>query len=159
VLNSLTLDRGAAATALYVSLILAFALPGCSPAARQATAGAIAGAAAGAAQTTQPMLLLFGGEDHKTYLGCLNCSEYASDSVLNKYGEHGSPYSSESIFNKYGEFGSLYSSYGACNPYATDPPVIVDHDGRYYGRLTLNRYHSEIGIGRNYLAWLAAVCT
>jgi hypothetical protein len=47
---------------------------------------------------------------------------------------------------------------GGLHPYATDPPVIVDSNGRYYGRLTLNRYHSEIGIGRQYMGWLAAVC-
>ena len=42
----------------------------------------------------------------------------------------------------------------ACNPYATDPPVIVDSAGHYYGRLTLNQYHGEIGAGRNYVEWL-----
>jgi hypothetical protein len=103
-------------------------------------------------------LMIFGGDGHKTYLGCLNCSEYATDSVFNQYGQHGSRYSSESVFNPYSDFGSAYSSYGACNPYATDPPVIVDSSGNYYGRLTLNRYHTEIGIGQQYMGWLAAVC-
>src|ERR1700751_63241 len=80
-----------------------------------------------------PKLMLFGGDGHKIYLGCLNCSEYATDSVFNEYGQSGSRYSSESIWNKYGDFGSAYSSFGVCNPYATDPPVIVDHEGNYYG--------------------------
>ena len=59
---------------------------------------------------------LFGGQDHKTYLGCLNCGQYASASVSNSYGDFGNAYSSSSIFNSYGEFGSAYSMYSACNP-------------------------------------------
>ena len=103
--------------------------------------------------------MIFGGEGHKTYLGCLNCAQYATDSVFNEYGQHGSRYSSESIWNHYDEYGSAYSSYGACNPYATDPPVIVDSAGRYYGRLTLNTYHAEFGAGANYYNWLKqSVC-
>ena len=57
-------------------------------------------------------------------------------------------------WNKYSDFGSLYSTYSVCNAYATDPPVIVDHEGNYYGRLTLNQYHAEIASGRQYIAWL-----
>lgn len=100
---------------------------GCSPAARSRIGAAAAGAANGASGATySSKLMLFGGEGHHTYLGCLNCSEYASDSVFNKFGDHGSAYSSASILNHYGDFGSKYSNYGACNPYANDPPVIVD---------------------------------
>jgi hypothetical protein len=121
------------------------------------------GDAAAANSTAPPInsnskLMIFGGTNHGTYLGCLNCSEYATDSVLNKYGSSGSPYSAESIFNHYGQFGSRYSTESACNQYATDPPVIVDGDGKYYGRLTLNRYATGIGIGTEYMGWLAAVC-
>ena len=103
-------------------------------------------------------LMIFGGANHGTYLGCLNCSEYAADSVWNKYGSSGSPYSAESIFNHYGQFGSKYSTESACNPYATNPPVIVDGDGKCYGRLTLNRYATGIGIGTEDMGWLAAAC-
>ena len=99
-------------------------------------------------------LMIFGGSDHKTYLGCLTCSEYDADSVYNEYGTHGSAYSNESIWNQYGDYGSKYSSEGACNPYADDPPVIVDQNGKYYGRLSLNTYHSESGIGTKFYDWL-----
>jgi hypothetical protein len=102
--------------------------------------------------------MLFGGVNHQTYLGCLNCSEYANDSVLNRYGPHGSRYAQESIVNPYSEFGSPYSNHSACNQYASEPPVIVDSDGNFYGRLTLNRYNTEIGIGREYMPWLAGLC-
>ena len=103
-------------------------------------------------------LMLFGGAGHKTYLGCVNCSEYASDSVFNEYGVHGSKYPVDSVLNPYGQFGSQYSSYGACSPYATDPPVIVDGSGQFYGRLTMNVYHAQRTRDSRLLAWLAAVC-
>lgn len=88
-------------------------------------------------------IMLFGGYNHATYLGCLNCSAYGADSVFNPYSQFGNQYNFNSIFNSYSQFGSPYSMYSACNPYATDPPVIVDDAGNFYGRLTINRYNSE----------------
>lgn len=142
---------------LAVSMLLT--LLGCSPAARKNVATVAASAAqgvAGASASEAPTgkLMLFGGINHKVYLGCLNCSQYAADSVFNEYGQHGSRYSSESIWNHYSEYGSAYSTYGSCNAYATDPPVIVDASGKYYGRLSLNRYHAELGVGARYYNWL-----
>jgi hypothetical protein len=143
-----------------VGMILS-AMTACSPAARQGL-GNVSSAAAietAAAQSRQQKMMLFGGEDHKVYLGCLSCSEYDTDSVFNQYGTFGSRYSSTSIWNHYSEYGSAYSSWGACNAYATDPPVIVDLDGKFYGRLTLNEYHAQIGIGGKFHDWLyGAVC-
>jgi hypothetical protein len=139
-------------------------LLGCSLAARTSVApipvdAAQDAASAPATQTGTVKLMIFGGMDHRIYLGCLNCSQYAADSVFNEFGQAGSRYSSESIWNPYGDYGSAYSSYGVCNAYATDPPVIVDGGGKYYGRLTLNRYHAELGIGASYYAWLKeSVC-
>ena len=103
-------------------------------------------------------LMIFGGSDHKTYLGCLNCNKYAIDSILNTFGEYGSQYSSSSIFNRFGDFGSPYSTYSACNSYATDPPVIVDSEGKFYGRLTVNQYNSELGVGNQYQQFLQGLC-
>lgn len=102
--------------------------------------------------------MLFGGPGHDTYLGCINCNEYSTDSVFNEYGPHGSRYSANSILNPYSQFGSRYSTFGACNTYASDPPVIVDRDGRFYGRLTLNQYHRQATRDGRLLAWLAGVC-
>jgi hypothetical protein len=139
-------------TSIFSLALLCAMVCGCSRAAWQAAAqGAASGvASAGAPQT--PALLLYGGSGHKTFLGCLNCSEMSQSSVFNSY-SFGSAYG-QTIFNRYSDFGSEYSIWGACNAYATDPPVIVDASGRFYGRLTLNEYHSEIGIGRNYFGWL-----
>jgi hypothetical protein len=117
-----------------VVLFFAIVGSGCSPATRQGVANAVNAAAIGAAQGSAPnsqKLMIFGGESHHTYLGCLNCSEYATDSVLNEFGEHGSQYSSSSVWNHFNEFGSPYSNFGACNAYATDPPVIVDSEGNF----------------------------
>jgi hypothetical protein len=130
--------------------------------------GAIAGiavaAAAGggsgyaAAPATSPELLVFGGRNHDVFLGCLTCSEYDSKSLRNTYGNFGSRYSSTSIANSYGAYGSKYSSEGACNPYGSNPPVIVDGAGNYYGELTMNRYSAKRTNMTSALQWLAATC-
>ena len=146
---------------LAICLLLGIFLLGCSPAARRNVAAVAAGAAQGAAGGTSETakLMIFGGDDHKVYLGCLNCSQYVTDSIFNQFGTSGSPYSSESIWNHFSQYGSAYSSYGACNPYASDPPVIVDSGGRFYGRLTLNEYSKELGIGAKFYPWLkGTVC-
>lgn len=103
-------------------------------------------------------IMLFGGPGHETFLGCYSCSSYESDSVFNSYGSHGSPYATNSILNPYGRFGSPYSQYSACNPYASDPPVFVDENGSFYGRLTLNLYHSQAATEQAVLKWLRSVC-
>ena len=90
-----------------------------------------------------PALLLFGDSDHKTFLGCLNCSKYDSGSVCNKYGDQGSKYNSDSIWNRYGDFGSTYSSDSPWNQYSSSGPVIVDNSGQFYGRFTANKYVSD----------------
>lgn len=152
------ISRASSRNILFALICFSLATTGCSPGARQAVARSVAAGAAGASAggntySTQK-LMVFGGQDHRTYLGCLNCSEYATDSVFNRYGTYGSSYSASSIWNHYNEFGSAYSSFGACNKYASDPPVIVDSSGNYYGRLTLNQYHAQIGAGRSYYDWL-----
>lgn len=140
---------------------------GCSAAVWQAVAegleaaGGTGGSRASASTSFAPgsaELLLFGGEGHKTFLGCLNCSKYDASSVLNAYGDYGSKYNDKSIFNPYGDFGSKYSDRSACNPYASDPPVIVDRNGKFFGRLTVNRYHREAVSASDLKAWIAAVC-
>ena len=96
----------------------------------------------GTALAQTPALLLFGESDHKTFLGCLNCSKYDNGSVCNEYGQNGSKYNSESIWNPYGNFGSKYSSNSPWNQYGSSGPVIVDNSGRFYGRFTANKYAS-----------------
>lgn len=86
-------------------------------------------------------LLLYGGKNHKEFLGCYNCSSYASDSICNSYGTYGSAYSSY-IFNAYSTWGSEYSSKSPWNAYSSDEevPILVDRSGNYYGFFTINVY-------------------
>src|ERR1039457_5629615 len=91
-------------------------------------------------QTAVTPLLLFGGANHKTFLGCLTCSRTNADSIANKFGTYGSKFSAESIFNRFSDYGSKFSDYGICNKFANDPPVIVDQEGNYYDRLTMNKF-------------------
>ena len=117
-----------------------------------------AGANAAAQSSGTAKLMVFGGHGHKTYLGCLNCPEYASDSLFNKFGTHGNKFATDSLFNSFGEFGSRFSSYSPCNPYASDPPVVVDQEGNFYGRLTVNEYHPQRTSSQSLQAFVAGIC-
>ncbi|WP_175732601.1 hypothetical protein [Burkholderia ambifaria] len=103
---------------------------------------------------SQVKLMLFGGKSHNVYLGCLNCSDTALDSIHNDIGRYGSDISPLSIFDDIGPYGSTISSESACNDIASDPPVIVDQNGGFYGYLTLNDMHSKAVTDPSILAWL-----
>ena len=72
-------------------------------------------------------LLIYGGSNHDVYLGKLNASRYDSESIWNEYGRYGSKYNSNSIWNEYG----------------SNPPVLVDSQGNFYGYFTANRYRPK----------------
>ena len=88
--------------------------------------------------------------DDNDYLGCLNCSKYNSQSICNKYGTYGNKYNSDSIWNKYGTYGSKYNSDSPWNKYSSNGPKIVDRDGDYYGRFSIN-IHSGYKYSRDLL--------
>ena len=92
---------------------------------------------------SQKALNIFGGKDRDVYLGCLNCDSHNSNSIWNQYGTFGSKYNAKSIWNNYGNYGSGYSNISPFNSYASDPPVIVDDNGAFYGYFTLNKYHNN----------------
>lgn len=131
---------------------------GCAAALTTLTAAAAASAEGAARTAPAREMLLFGGDGHKTFLGCLSCNQYASGSVHNRYSDFGSRYSQTSIFNRYADFGSRYSQFSACNPNAADPPVIVGRDGAFFGKLTLNKYAPGAIKGASLVAWLVGVC-
>ena len=87
----------------------------------------------------QQRLLIYGGDEHKPYLGCLNASPGDSESIWNPSGEYGSFYRDNSIWNSYGDFGSPYSSYSPWSEVSTTPPGVYDSQGRFYGHLTRNK--------------------
>lgn len=88
-------------------------------------------------------LHLYGGKNHDVYLGCLNCSSYDSSSIWNSYGTYGSKYNSNSIWNQYGMYGNSYNSDSPWNNYGSNPPVVVDKDGGFYGYFTVDKYKSK----------------
>ena len=88
-------------------------------------------------------LHLYGGDNDDVYLGCLNCDSYNSNSIWNEYGTYGSSYNSKSIWNEYGTYGSEYNSNCPWNEYGTNPPVVVDKQGNFYGYFTVNEYNSK----------------
>ena len=98
-------------------------------------------------------IMLFGDQNHKKYLGCLNCSEFSPESIHNEFGNYGSEFSVTSINNVFGQYGSEFSPLSACNEFATYPPVVVDDSGNYYGYLTLNDSLSRIE-SSDMLSWL-----
>ena len=49
----------------------------------------------------------------------------------------------ENIWNEYGKYGSEHSNYSPFNEYASNPPVIVDKQGNFYGYFTVNKFKSK----------------
>lgn len=91
----------------------------------------------------QVALHIYGGDGHKVYLGCINCNEYSQNSVWNEYGTYGNNYNVMSIWNNYGTYGNDFSIYSPWNKYGTNPPVIVDKEGNFYGYFTVNENHGK----------------
>src|SRR5258705_6634816 len=88
-------------------------------------------------------LLLFGGEDHKDFLGCLNCVNTSQSSVCNELGKYGSAFNSDSIWNSFGKYGSSFSEYSPWNSFTDKAPIIVDRDGKSYGYFSVNTFHHD----------------
>jgi len=104
--------------------------------------------------SAQAELLLFGGPNNDVFLGCLTCSEFDRSSVHNEFGDFGSRFSRVSIWNSFGDYGGSFSRYSPCNRFASNPPVVVDRDGGFYGYLTLNSTKAGRITDRAVLDWL-----
>lgn len=102
-------------------------------------------------------VMVFSG-DNNTYLGCLSCDQFATDSLFNELGGFGSPFQANSILNDFGKYGSSYSNTSPCNAFATQPPKVVDGLGNFYGYLTMNKLKPQRVAHQGILAWLGAVC-
>ncbi len=115
-------------------------------------------AAAGQNLPAPSRVLLFGGQQHGTYLGCVSCASTDPESVFNPVGIYGSTVSPTSIFNKVGQYGSPVSPYSVCNPVASEPPVLVNEEGTVLGRLTLNSVLPGATTDQRVMEWLAGMC-
>jgi hypothetical protein len=75
------------------------------------------------------------------YLGELSCNTFASDSILNEFGDYGSPFSSTSIWNEFGQYGSEFSLKSAFSELTGTPPAIYVDDS-FAAYLTINPANS-----------------
>ena len=89
------------------------------------------------------ILYIYGGINEKDYLGKLNASRYDSESIWNPYGTYGNKYNSKSIWNAYGTYGNEYNSNCPFNEYGSNPPVLRDKNGKFYGYFTANKYKAN----------------
>ena len=85
-------------------------------------------------------LYLYADDGTGKFLGEISSNKYDTDSIANEYGDYGNKYNPESIFNQYGNYGNKYSQYSVFNEYATNPPKILDKNGKVVGYLTANKY-------------------
>ena len=88
-------------------------------------------------------LMLFGGENHDVYLGCLTCTQYHSESVWNESGIYGTKLNNLSIWSEFSDFGNEFSNLSPWNEYGTAPPKIIDENGGFYGYFTRNPYFNQ----------------
>jgi hypothetical protein len=88
-------------------------------------------------------ILIFGGDDHKVFLGCLNCDKFSSNSIWNTYGNFGSKFNNTCIWNKFGDYGGKYGDQSPFNKYASHPPVLVDNDGNFFGYFTADKFKDK----------------
>jgi hypothetical protein len=86
-------------------------------------------------------ILIFGGDNNKDFLGCLSCNEMAGNSVWNEMSQYGWN-NGFGKWNSFGPYKNPFSSYSACNEFTSNGPVLVDRNGKFYGRLTMNEFTS-----------------
>ena len=93
------------------------------------------------AMAQQPEVLIMGGRNQDEFIGCLTCGDFDSDSVWNKFSRHGWG-NKFGTWNQFGEHKGQFGSNSACNEFASNPPVLVDRRGNYFGELTVNQYRN-----------------
>ncbi len=96
------------------------------------------------------VLLIFGGRNHKVFLGCL-CDDAEEDSVFNehgKYGQYGLNLDNSSLWSVVGGYRGVVGDYTACGMFTKDPPIVVTPQGQAICRLTTdatNQYQCKAG--------------
>jgi hypothetical protein len=84
------------------------------------------------------------------HLGCYgglasSCSPFNPDSIENRFGK-GNEFTPDSLRNEFGKYGSRFSQESWTNPFATEPPAVLQldesrYDAGYKGDLTENDYN------------------
>jgi hypothetical protein len=130
---------------------------------RESRQASSSGAADPASDDAEPVttkdydLMVFGGEIHDAFLGCL-CDANRPDSLFNRVGEHGSDLSPMSIRNKFSPYGSNSGDTSACSETATHPPLVVTSDGKSLGLLTINASLKRRITAPAVIDWLSRMC-
>lgn len=88
-------------------------------------------------------VMIYGGENHDVYLGCITCTQFNGESVWNEEGVYGTKNNNLSIWSEFSEFGNEFSYLSPWNEFATHPPILVDENGGYYGYFTRNPYFKD----------------
>ena len=99
------------------------------------------------AHAQRSALVIYGGANQTTYLGCLTCIRFDPESVCRAGGRYGSHLSPQSIWNRSGAYGGQFSPYSPWNRFAKNPPVVLDKAGNRYGLFWVNtpqRYRADI---------------
>ncbi|WP_146002711.1 hypothetical protein [Telmatospirillum siberiense] len=122
--------QGPRSAAAFLALLALAALP------------LIPSGAAAQGTLTQPRMQIYAGPLHREYLGCLNCDRYDVNSVWNGYGPYGwdNGYAGASHFAVY---RAPHGRYSACDPFAADPPILLDTSGKDYGRLNVSATRAD----------------
>lgn len=107
----------------------------------------------GMAEAQTKALILFGGVNHKVFLGCLNCSDISSQSICNGFGNYGSPLNPNSIWDEFGTYGSEFNPFSPWNSFSDNAPIIVDGDGNSYGYFSMNESHHD----RTQIPWVLSL--
>jgi hypothetical protein len=102
--------------------------------------------------------LLFGGENHNMFYGCLTCPMSDPTSINNSYSTYGNKLSASSVLNKFNPIRNPYDTNSMCNALAINPPIVVDGNGKFYGELTLNTARPSRTRAPYLQGWLAATC-
>jgi hypothetical protein len=88
-------------------------------------------------------VMIYGGENHDVYLGCITCTQFNGESIWNAEGIYGTKNNNLSIWSEFSEYGNEFSYLSPWNEYATKPPILVDENGGYYGYFTRNAYFKD----------------
>lgn len=89
-------------------------------------------------------LKIYGGADHKTYLGKFDAAHNDAESIWNAKGQFGNKNNALSIWNQKGQYGnpeSPLSPWAAAND-AT--PVLVDAEGNVVGQLNATNGNEQV---------------
>ncbi|MTJ79902.1 MAG: hypothetical protein F8N37_02615 [Telmatospirillum sp.] len=91
---------------------------------------------------TQPRMMIYAGPLYREFLGCLTCDQYEVSSVWNGQSPFGwdNGYADNSHFATY---RAPHGRYSACDPFAPEPPILVDVAGHGYGRLNISKVRPD----------------